>query len=352
MGRFLIRRLLYVVGVFLAVALITFTVMHAVPGGPFDSDKNLPREVIENLEARYNLNDPLPKQFAKYLRDIFIPRFSSQPPSGKVDDDALLEFKIGSKYVQWLNFGPSYSQRNRSVNDIFRDNLPVSIQLGVMAFIVALLIGIPSGIIAALNQNTILDYLSMAIAIAGVSVPVIVSGPVLVWVFGVEVKWLPPTGWGSSPPYVFFLFPRDLSWEGFWQYAVMPTLALGFGSAATIARLIRASMLQVIREDYIRTARSKGLSEVRIVLRHVLKNSLIPVVTILGPLFATLITGTFVTEMVFGIPGMGRYFVTSINNRDYPVIMGTLLLYALILVICNLIVDLIYAYLDPRISYD
>ena len=352
MGPYILRRLLYVLVVFLAVALITFGVMHAVPGGPFDSDLNLPNEVIKKLEARYHLDDPLPKQFINYLDELFIPKFRLESFSGDVEEDALIKFNVGNVYVRWLNFGPSFSQRTRTVNDIFRDNLPVSFQLGLLAFLVAILIGVPSGIIAALNQNTIWDYTSMGFAIMGVSIPVIVSGPILVWIFGVELKLLPPTGWGSNPPYKFLLFPTDLSWEGFWSFALMPMVALGFGSAATIARLTRASMLQVIREDYIRTARAKGLKEWFVIIRHALKNSLIPVITILGPLFATLITGMFVTETVFGIPGMGRYFVLSINNRDYPVIMGTILSYAVLLVLSNLVVDIMYAYLDPRISYD
>jgi ABC-type dipeptide/oligopeptide/nickel transport system permease component len=351
MGSYIFRRLVYVVIVFFAVAIITFGVMHAVPGGPFDSDLSLPHEVIEKLEARYHLDDPLPKQFLNYLNEIFIPKFSTEPPSGDVEEDALLRFQVASLHVRWFNFGPSFSQRTRTVNDIFRDNLPVSIQLGIMAFIAAIVIGIPSGIIAALNQNSVLDYASMSFAIMGVSIPAIVSGPLLVWMFGVALKILPPTGWGSNPPFRLGFLPTDLSWEGYWQYAVMPVLVLGFASAATVARLTRASMLQVIREDYIRTARAKGLSERVVVIRHALKNSLIPVVTILGPLFATLITGMFVVETVFGIPGMGRYFVLSINNRDYPVIMGTILAYAVLLVLSNLAVDIFYGYLDPRISY-
>jgi ABC-type dipeptide/oligopeptide/nickel transport system permease component len=352
MGRYVIRRLIYVVFVFLAVASITFIVMHAVPGGPFDAELNLPRDVIEKIEEKYNLNDPLPTQFLNYLKSIFIPQFFEGEPEKTLQNDALIRINFGNLYIRWVNFGPSYSQQNRTVNDIYRDNLPVSIQLGVLAFFTAILIGIPSGIIAALNQNSSLDYASMAFAIIGVSVPVIVSGPLLVWIFGVELKWLPPTGWGSRPPYEFLFLPTDLSWKGFWQYAIMPTIGLGFWGAATIARLTRASLLQVIREDFIRTARAKGLTERLIVIRHAMRNSLIPVVTYLGPLFATLITGTFITETVFGIPGMGRYFVTSINNRDYPVILGTILLYAIILVVSNLIVDLTYAYLDPRISYE
>lgn len=338
--------------IFFCVALITFLLMHAVPGGPFDSDKNLPKETIAKMEAKYHLNDPLMKQFFDYLSDIFIPKFSSKPPSGLVEEDSLVEFKIGNTYVSWLNFGPSYSQRTRSVNGIFKDNLPVSIQLGVLAFIIAVMLGFISGITAALHQNGFLDYLSMTIAIIGVSVPVIISGPVLIWIFGVEKKILPPTGWTTARPFKFFFLPADWSWKGFWQYAILPSFALGVGSAAQIARLLRASMLQVMREDFVRTARSKGATERTVILKHVLKNSMIPVLTIFGPLFATLITGTFVTETVFGIPGMGKYFVNSINNRDYPVILGTILLYAMILVLCNIIVDLLYAAIDPRIRFD
>jgi ABC-type dipeptide/oligopeptide/nickel transport system permease component len=251
-----------------------------------------------------------------------------------------------------MNFGPSFSSRSRTVNDIFRDQLPISIQLGLLALLVAITIGMPLGILGALKQNTILDYLGMSVAIFGVSVPVIVLGPILIWIFGVTLKVLPPTGWGAKPPFILGFLPSDLSWDNFWKYAIMPAVALGLGSSAIIARLTRASLLQVVREDYIRTARAKGLRENLVITRHALKNSLIPVVTILGPMFAALVTGTFVTELTFGIPGMGRYFVTSITNRDYPVIMGTILLYAFFLVIANLVVDIVYAFLDPRIRYD
>ena len=249
-----------------------------------------------------------------------------------------------------MNFGPSYASRSRTVNDIFRQQLPVSLQLGVMALMVALLIGIPLGIMAALKQNTVWDYLGMSVAIFGVSVPVIVLGPILIWIFGVTLKWLPPTGWGAKPPYLLGILPRP-PYLPFFQHAIMPAVALGLVSSAIIARLTRASLLQVVREDYIRTARAKGLQERKVITRHALRNSLIPVVTILGPMFAALVTGTFVTELIFGIPGMGKYFVTSISNRDYPVIMGTILLYAVFLVIANLVVDITYAFLDPRIRY-
>ena len=318
----------------------------------FDSEHSFPPEVLANLEKRYHLDDPLPKQYMNYLYNVFIPHFTAQPPTGQMQDDFLVNVKIGDSFwIRWMNFGPTFSSRSRSVNDIFRQQLPISIQLGILALTIAIIIGVPLGILAALKQNTGFDYLAMSIAIFGVSVPVIVLGPLMIWIFAVTLGWFPPTGWGSRPPYLLGIFPTNLGWD-FWKNALMPSFALGLGSSAILARLTRASLLQVIREDYIRTARSKGLQEKGVILVHALNNSLIPVVTILGPLTAALVTGTFVTELTFGIPGMGKYFVTSITNRDYPVIMGTILLYAVFLVIANLVVDIMYAYLDPRIRYD
>ncbi len=351
MGRYIARRLIYLVAVLLVVSAITFGLMHAVPGGPFDREKALPKEIIENLEKRYHLDEPLIKQYGLYLQEVMLPHFTTEAATGSLDQDYLINIKIGSLSIRWMNFGPSYISRSRTVNDIFRQQLPISMQLGLMALTVALVIGLPMGILSALKQNTIFDYLGMSVAIFGISVPVIVLGPILVWIFGVQLKWLPPTGWGAKPPYLLGFLPQTFGWD-FFKYAIMPAVALGLGSSAIIARLTRASLLQVIREDYIRTARAKGLVERMVIIRHALKNSLIPVVTVLGPMFAALVTGTFVTELVFGIPGMGRYFVTSITNRDYPVIMGTILLYAIFLVIANLVVDIVYAYLDPRIRYD
>lgn len=351
MGRYIARRMIYLVVVLIVVSFITFGLMHAVPGGPFDREKALPPEIMANLENRYHLDDPLWKQYLQYLYDVFVPRITAEAPQGTLQDDYLITARIGNTWIKWMNFGPSYSSRSRTVNDIFRQQLPISAQLGTMALLVALIIGMPLGIIAALKQNTIFDYISMSVAIFGVSVPVIVLGPILIWIFGVTLKWLPPTGWGAKPPYILGFLPAHIGWDYF-KFAIMPSVALGLGSSAVIARLTRASLLQTIREDYIRTARAKGLQEQLVITRHALKNSLIPVVTILGPMFAALVTGTFVTELVFGIPGMGKYFVTSITNRDYPVIMGTILLYAVFLVIANLFVDIIYAYLDPRIRYD
>jgi ABC-type dipeptide/oligopeptide/nickel transport system permease component len=351
MGHYVIRRLLYLLAVLFVVSVITFGLMHSVPGGPFDREKNLPEEAIQNLNERYHLDDPLWQQYLQYVYDVMVPRISTTTPSLALVDDFLFETQIGPVWFRWMNFGPSYFSRSRTVNDIFRDNLPVSAQLGIMSLLVAMIIGVPLGIIAALKQNTIFDYLSMSVAILGVSVPAIVLGPLLMWIFCILLKWLPPIGWGAKPPFTLGLFPAKLNWN-FFKYAILPAFALGMGGSAVIARLMRASLLQTIREDYIRTARAKGVREWRVITRHALKNSLIPVVTILGPMFAALVTGTFVVEQIFGIPGMGKYFVTSITNRDYPVIMGTILLYAVFLVVANLLVDITYAFLDPRIRYE
>ncbi|MFZ1597357.1 MAG: ABC transporter permease [Anaerolineae bacterium] len=351
MGRYIVRRLLWMVLTMFVVSAITFTLMHSVPGGPFDKEKALPPEIIAILDKRYHLNDPLIVQYFDYLSNVIVPKLSSVPPNTSLLDDAIVNIKVGDKqWIKWMNFGPSFTSRSRTVNDIFRQQFPISAQLGLMALIVAVIIGMPLGILAALKQNSFFDYLGMGVAIFGVSVPVIVMGPILVWIFGVTLKWLPPTGWGAQPPFVLGFLPSNLG-PDFFRYAAMPCIALGLGSSAIIARLTRASLLQVVREDYIRTARAKGLTERTVVTRHALKNSLIPVVTILGPMFAGLVTGTFVTETIFGIPGMGKYFITSITNRDYPVIMGTILLYAILLVIANLVVDVLYGFLDPRIRY-
>ena len=351
MGRYIARRLLYMIVVVLVVSIITFGMMHAIPGGPFSRERALPAATIKILNERYHLDDPLWQQYVDYINNVLVPHITTKPPSASLSDDFLINIKIGKIWFRWMNFGPSFRSRSRTVNDIFRDNLPISAQLGVMALSISVIIGIPLGILAALRQNTIWDYLGMGISIFGVSVPVIVLGPIFVWLFGVALHWLPPTGWGAKPPYLLGFLPTNFGWDYF-KFAIMPSIALGLGSSAIIARLTRATLLQTIREDYIRTARAKGLHERLVITRHAMKNSMIPVVTILGPLFAALVTGTFVTELIFGIPGMGKYFVTSITNRDYPVIMGTILLYAVFLVFANLLVDIMYAFLDPRIRYD
>jgi len=335
--------------VLLAVSAITFGLMHAVPGGPFDTEKRIPEAQKELIEEVYHLNDPLLKQYTNYISNVFIPKINTVPPDeGSVMVDYLINIKIGKLWLKWMNFGPSYTSRSRSVSDIMKEQFPVSLQLGILALLISVVIGIPLGIASAIKHNSFIDYLSMTVAIIGVSVPVIVIGPIMMYIFGISLKWLPPTGWGSRPPYILGIFPSTLDWNYF-KYTIMPAIALGTGSSAIIARLTRASLLQVLGEDYIRTARAKGLRERMVINRHALKNGLIPVVTIFGPLFAAIVTGSFVTEQIFGIPGLGAYFVSSIGNRDYPVIMGTILLYVLVLVFSNLFVDLSYAVLDPRI---
>ncbi len=348
MVQFIVRRSLWMLLVLFAVSLITFFLMHAVPGGPFDGEKALPPEVMANLNQRYHLDWPLWQQYTQYLYDVLVPRLTATPPDGSLQDQYLIEIEANGVYFRWMNFGPSYWSKSRTVNDILREQLPISFQLGVMAVCFAMVLGIPLGVLAALKQNTWLDYLGMSVAIFGVSVPPIVMGPILVWILAVSLQWLPVSGWGVKPPFLFGLFPSELSLDYF-RYAFMPVVALGLSGSALLARLTRASLLQVIREDYIRTARAKGAKERMIIVKHALRNSLIPVTTVLGPYFAAVVTGTFVVEYLFGIPGMGKYFVTSITNRDYAVIMGTILLYAFVLVLANAIVDMLYAYLDPRI---
>ena len=336
MAAFIVRRVIWMFLVLAVLSVIVFTLMHSVPGGPFDLEKPIPPKTKEVLNEKYNLNAPITEQYLSYVGDIVAPRvtYGKQKPSSAFDYlvNIPLPASFGDQAVlRWVNFGPTYKSRSRSVNDIFRDNLPVSFQLGVLSLVIAMAIGVPLGIVAALRRNSVYDYVGMGVAVLGVSVPVIITAPVLQYVFGVQFKVLPVSGWGD---------PAQM---------VLPAFALGFASSALIARLTRASLLQVLFEDYIRTARAKGLAERRVVIIHALKNSMIPVVTVLGPLFAALVTGTFVVETIFGIPGLGKFFVTG---RDYPVIMGTLLLYAFILILANLLVDVLYAWLDPRIRFD
>lgn len=333
MGQYIARRFLYLLAVLLVVSVITFFIMHQVPGGPFSREKQLSPTALQNLNAKYHLDDPLYKQYVDYMIDLLIPHITEGAQTFSVTEDFLVNIKLPVEdyTLRWINFGPSYKSQTRSVNDILREQLPVSAQLGTASLLIALVIGIPLGTMAALKKNTLVDYFSMSTAILGVSVPVIILGPLLKYILAVELGWLPTQGWGTP------------------KQAIMPAFALGFAQSALLARLTRASLLQVLNEDYIRTARAKGLRERRIVVIHALKNAMIPVATVIGPLFAALITGTFVTERVFGIPGMGSYFVTSIQNRDYSVIMGTTLVFAFFIVVANFLVDLTYAWLDPRI---
>lgn len=306
----IIQRLLWFIPVFFLVTGITFVTMHALPGGPFDSEKT-PPALVEQMEATFGLQQPVYQQYAIWLSN-----------------------------VAQLQFGPSLAMRGKPVASFLLPGLGVSAQLGGVALLLALLVGMPAGIVAALTRGGWLDRLAMLIAILGVSVPSIVLGPVLYWFFGLYLGWLPVATWASFRegiiPYL--------------SHLILPAVTLGAGLSAIIARLTRASLLQVLHEDYVRTAHAKGLAARVVMVRHALRNALIPVVTYLGPLSAAVLTGSLIVEQIFAIPGMGRYFVTSISNRDYPMVMAVVVIYSLIIVFFNLLVDILYVFLDPRIQ--
>ncbi len=326
MTRYIVKRVLWFIPVILAITFATFALVRAIPGGPFDTtgERAVPDYIVGNLEEVYHLDDPLWQQFTYYVWNAL-----------------------------HLDFGPSFNYQTQTVNDLIMQGLPISFQLGLLSLALGLIIGVPTGIIAALKHNTLSDYIATFIGVFGVSIPNIVLGPFLILVFGVWLNWLPVAEWGAVRPEHYFVYPWfPIPTLKFFQHAMLPVLTLGSGMSAQIARLTRASLLQVIRQDYIRTARAKGLGEYVVVVRHALKNSLIPVVTIMGPLFAAVVTGTFIVEQIFAIPGMGRHFIASIGQRDYPLITGATLVYAVFLVVSNLFVDLAYVWLDPRISYE
>ncbi len=305
MIRFVLRRFLWAIPVLWVVATLTFILMQVVPGGPFDKDKPLPPEIKANVEAKYHLDKPIWQQYLLYLQSL----------SGG-------------------DLGPSYKYLGRDVNDIIKDTLPVSLQLGVLALGVAIIAGFLLGILAVVKPYSWIDRSGMFVATAGISIPNFVIGALLILFLS----------------HLYNLFPPAL-WEG-WRYALLPALTLGLGPAAFIARLLRSSILETLHQDFVRTARAKGLSEGVILLKHVLKNSVTPVVTFLGPLTATLVTGSFIVEYIFAIPGMGKFFITAVTNRDYPLIVGVTLVYAVIILLANLLVDVAYAYLDPRVSVE
>jgi len=304
MRRYLVGRLLWVIPVLFAVTLITFVLMHAVPGGPWDQAKRLPAGVVARLNQIYGLDRPLYEQYLKWVGGIL-----------------------------HGDFGPSYQFQDRTVNDIISDGIWTTIQLGVMAFILAVGVGIPLGITAALGHNRGPDYAATAVSVIGIATPSFVLAFMLILIFAVGLGWLPVSGWKGPA-----------NW-------VLPTIALAGFPIAVIARYTRASMLEVTRKDYIRTAHSKGVSDQAVVTRHMIRNALIPVITILGPILAFLITGSFIIETIFAIPGVGKYYLTSISNRDYPLLMAMTIIYAFAVVILNLVVDVLYAYIDPRIRY-
>lgn len=344
MTTYIIRRILGFIPVLFGVMLFTFVLIRAIPGGPFDTEKGLPPAVKANLEAKYHLDWPMWKQFLSYtLGDDVVAIVTGDPEAWNGTARGVLRG----------DFGLSLQYKGQEVSDIIATSLPISAQLGLLSVLFAVMIGVPLGIVAALRQNTWVDYTATFSAVFFLSVANIVLAPLLIWIFALRLGWLPVAGWGSKPPYILGFIPNLSEWNmDYVRYAILPIFALGTASAAGISRLTRATLLQIIREDYIRTARAKGLHERAVIIVHALKNSLIPVVTILGPIFAALVTGTFIIEQFFGINGLGKHFVQSVTNRDYTLLLAVTLLYSTFLVVANLLVDISYAWLDPRIRYD
>lgn len=305
MTGYIIRRILWIIPLLWAVATVTFFLMHAVPGGPFDREKELPSSVLANLQAKYNVDKPLMTQYGLYLFNL-------------VQGDLGVSFKT-----------------NRPVTDVIREGLEVTAQLGVVAFLYAVVFGMTLGIFSALNQNRLPDYFGVFFATVGTALPNFIIATFLVVIFSVQLGWFDVLGWEF----------------GNYRKMVLPVLALGTLSAAYIARITRASMLEVLNQDYIRTARAKGLKENVIVIRHAVKNSMIPILTVMGPIFAFLVTGSFIVERIFAINGVGRHFVQAVFDRDYGLIMGTTIFYAAVVAFANLVVDISYAIVDPRIRY-
>jgi oligopeptide transport system permease protein len=301
-----LRRLLGAIPTLLVLLAFAFLMIRAAPGGPFDSERQLLPEVEANLRAAYHLDEPLYQQFGRYVW-------------------GLLHF----------DFGPSFQYRDFTVTELIMTGFPVSLRLGLSAIVLALLIGVTAGCIAALRQNTAADYGVMAISMTGISIPNFVMAPLLVLVFAVYLGWLPAGGLG----------------DGAAANMVLPVVALALPQIAYLARLMRGSMIEVLRSNFIRTARAQGLTTSQIVLRHALKPALLPVVSYLGPATAAVITGSVVIEQIFGVPGLGRFFVTGALNRDYTLVMGVVVFYGVLIIAFNFFVDLAYAWLDPKVKY-
>jgi oligopeptide transport system permease protein len=302
MAPFLLKRILHGVVVLWVVATLTFVLLRLTPGGPFDRERKLPPEVVANIEAKYHLDESFLKQYLRYLTAI-------------VRGD----------------LGPSYKYLDRGVNEIIRDTLPTSALLGALAIAFALAVSLPVGLFAAYYRGSLFDRCLMMWAALGISVPHFILGAVLIWALALQLNWFQAGRWD-----VF-------------SSAILPTITLGAAPAAYLSALLRSSLIETLREDFIRTARAKGITEAGVLFKHALSQSLIPMLTVMGPLTATLLTGSFVVEYVFAIPGMGRFFITAVTDRDYPLIMGVTLIYTALLVGANLIVDLLYGFVDPRI---
>ena len=308
MGRFIFRRILGLIPTMFLIITLSFFLIRLAPGGPFSSEKKVTPEVMQNLLKKYHMDEPLFKQYLRYMGDVL---------RGEL--------------------GPSFKNKDYSVNELIAVSLPNSLILGVTSLALALLFGIAVGVVSALTQNSAADYTAMSAAVIGISVPLFVVGPVFMLVFAMKLQWLPTSGW--------------ITGRAGLKTLIMPAVTLAFPYFAYIARLSRASILEILRSDYIRTARAKGLKQSAVIWRHVLKGALLPVVSYLGPAFAGIVTGSVVVEQIFLVPGLGNFFVKSALNRDYTLIMGTVIVYSFILIVMNLIVDIIYGLLDPRISY-
>lgn len=330
---FFIRRVLWIIPVLLTVATVTFFLMHRAPGGPWDSDKPVSAATEAALNARFGLDKP----------QWFNPgAVRAARAEGVTNPLTLTRAFFDSQFFNYIagaargNLGPSYSSRGtENVQDVLVAKFPYSAKVGLVGIVFALLVGLPLGLLGALKQNTIVDYISLFFATLGVSVPSFIIGVLVIIFLSANL--------GVAP------IRRPEEWVGLSTAYLLPGIVLGLGTMAYITRLTRSSMLEIKRQDYIRTARAKGLSEARVIGRHMVRNGLIPVITILGPAIADLVTGSFIIESIFGVPGMGREFVSSIGSRDYSMIMGTTLFYALLVAVANLSVDLSYGVLDPRI---
>ncbi len=306
LGRFAASRILGLIPTLLMLITIAFFLIRVAPGGPFDSEKALPDEIRLNLEAKYHLDEPLLQQYFRYIGQILT-----------------------------LDFGPSFQYKDWTVNELIALGFPVSLAIGGLAMLLAFFVGSLVGIVAALRQNSATDYGIMGLAMVGVSIPNFVIAPFLILAVAVYLGWLPAGGW---------------EWQA--QYMVLPVLTLALPVIAYIARLMRGSMIEVLHSNYIRTARAKGLPEHLIVLRHALKPALLPVISFMGPATAGLITGSVVIERIYSIPGLGSYFVQGALNRDYTLVMGVVIFYGFVIVLLNFIVDLLYAWLNPKIRYE
>jgi len=303
MWRFVRNRLLQAIPVLLVVIAATFFLVRLAPGGPFSAEKAVPEVVLKALETRYHLDEPMPMQFLRYLGDL-----------ARGD------------------FGPSFRFPGRSVNEMIAAGLPATAELALYAMLIAIVLGTCAGVTAALRPNTAQDYLPMSAAMVGICMPSFLLGPLLMLVFGIWLEWVPVSGWGN--------IPGD---------KILPALTLGSGYTAYIARLSRGGMLEVLSQDYIRTARAKGLPEWVVILKHGLRGGLIPVVAFLGPAFAGLLSGSFVVETLFQIPGLGRFYVQAAFNRDYTMIMGTTVFFAALIILFNLLSDIAAVWLNPRL---